>query len=575
MQKGRFRKALVFVTAIVTIAIIALVVLFQVQSDKAEKKHDEVLKTYNLIGRAEIIFRFVSDDLIKQRSNILNPGSLDPPSIESRQLVYKEYDEVRKLVAENPGQAKRIEPLRKLVLSKLRQMDSITSLYSVDTARAISFVVAEKNKSIDTLRYSLDKFREAERPFLQKATIEHQQAENVLSHIRPILYSLIGGLVFLLVVLFWRNLQKESQISFRDKSSSIILEKIFEAVIQTDHKGAITMWNRRAEEVFGWTEKEVLGEHVQSLFNLSTTDRDKLARVLTWTGHFSGEMIINHKNGTPLHIQLSTTIVQKSPSKISGTVSILRDLTKRAEKERQLTEEKISLTEQLHDQLEESRIANQKLNEVNKNLEMAREKERLSISNELHDKFGNDLASIKINLAMILEELKLEDGELKKRFASCIKQIGLTCNSLAQLSTELKPKMLEDLGFFSSIKSKAEQFELHTGIEVVIENETEDLFFDEEETLELFRITEQALLNVEKHSKATKVIIETVMEDDNFILSIHDNGDGFIFKEGQTEGTGLNSITERAKKIGALSKIKSIPGKGTEITVILPLGDHL
>lgn len=573
MQKDSFRKALVFVAAIVTIAIIVLLIVFQVQSEKAEKKQDEALKTYNLMGRAEIIFRLVSEDILKQRNYILTTGS-EPPSINTRQLIYKEYDEIRKLVSANPGQARRIEPLRKMVLSKLRLMDSLSSLHSADSSKSLVFMVSDVTKIIDSLRMGLDQFRAGEQPYLQAATNEHIRAENIVSHIRPTLYSLFGGIVFIFIVLLWRNLQKESEITFQGKSSSIILEKIFEAVIQTDHTGAITMWNRRAEEVFGWSEEEVKGKHVQELFNINEKDKERLSRVLTWTGHFSGEMILNHKNGKPLHIQLSTTLVQKNATRISGTVSILRDLTKRAEKERQLTEEKKSLTEQLEDQLEESRMVNKKLSEVNKNLEKAREEERLAISNELHDKFGNDLASIKMSLAMVFEELKLEESELKKRFSASIKQIGETCNSLARLSTDLKPKMLEDLGFFSSLKSKAEQFEHRTGIEVILENENEDILLDEDETLELFRITEQALLNVERHSKASKVIIETVIEDDSFILSIHDNGEGFVFKEGLSEKTGLNSITEKAKKIGALSKIKSIPGKGTEITVILPLGDH-
>ena len=291
---------------------------------------------------------------------------------------------------------------------------------------------------------------------------------------------------------------------------------------------------------------------------------------MNWTGHWSGELLLNNKSGEPRNIQFSSTIINISPNKVYGTVSILRDITKR-KREQQLSEEKASVSELLSDQLEESRMMNRELAELNEQMETAMEKERVNISNELHDNIGNDLASIKMSLNMIFEDLNLSEDHTRARFQSAINHLGETCSRITEISSKLKPKMLEDLGFFSTLKTRVSNFSSESGIKVVLKHETEELYFDEEESLELFRITEQVLKNIQLHAQANTVMIDTQLEDNCFVLSIKDDGNlARSFKPGE-DGMGITQLQERAKKIGAITKLNSRPGKGTEFTIILPL----
>jgi signal transduction histidine kinase len=146
--------------------------------------------------------------------------------------------------------------------------------------------------------------------------------------------------------------------------------------------------------------------------------------------------------------------------------------------------------------------------------------------------------------------------------------VDSTIKTVRRVAWELRPSMLDDLGLMEAIESQAQQFEARTG--VVCERRG---FFhfesSERQSTEIFRIFQEALTNILRHAKATRVEIAMAQEAGEFVLTIGDNGRGFTGIE--TSGLGILGMQERARLVGGKIDIHGVAGAGTTITVRVPI----
>jgi len=197
---------------------------------------------------------------------------------------------------------------------------------------------------------------------------------------------------------------------------------------------------------------------------------------------------------------------------------------------------------------------------------VAQEEERKRLARELHDGLGQDLLVTKFNLQSLNQQLK--SSYLK----SIIKDINKSIKELRNISMGLRPAMLEELGIQAAIKSFTKEIETKIGIHIDLALSFEGrlpIIIEEN----LFRIFQEALNNIMKHSCAKKVKISLSRNSDILILKIEDNGIGFSFENKKIKGLGLDTMAERTNLIGANLKILSTIGKGTRIIVEVPLND--
>lgn len=182
-------------------------------------------------------------------------------------------------------------------------------------------------------------------------------------------------------------------------------------------------------------------------------------------------------------------------------------------------------------------------------------------SHELHDELGQALTALKANLSALRLTTESE------RVDDCMHLVDRAIQDVREMSQLLRPTILDDFGLDAALRSLAESFSQRTGIHVDYRSDLQDRLPGEAET-NLFRITQEALTNVARHSGATAVNIELLARDSRTHLTIHDNGRGFDIAAGRgARGLGLAGMQTRAHACGGTLTLESAPGKGLKIEV--------
>jgi signal transduction histidine kinase len=184
-------------------------------------------------------------------------------------------------------------------------------------------------------------------------------------------------------------------------------------------------------------------------------------------------------------------------------------------------------------------------------------------SHELHDELGGSLTAIKSNLTAIAAE-----PTDRARIDDCIKLVEDSISNVRELSQLLRPTILDDFGLDAGLRWLAGRFRERTGIEVEYRSEFDGRLPDETET-HLFRIVQEALTNVARHSGATRVEIYLRADGHSIRLTFGDNGGGL--KQERQGGMGLSGMRARAHSAGGELTLKSQPGSGVTIEVWAPL----
>jgi len=226
---------------------------------------------------------------------------------------------------------------------------------------------------------------------------------------------------------------------------------------------------------------------------------------------------------------------------------------------------------------EQLKITSEQLRALSARLQSAREEEATRIARELHDELGAALTSLKWDLEAADETIS-ESGdqsqlqELRKKIESMMTLTDTTINTVRRISSELRPIALDDLGLTEAIEWQARQFQERTGIIVECECALENLGLSREHSTATFRIFQEALTNILRHAQATTVHIQMKEEDGEIILTISDNGRGIKEDEQSGQRTlGLLGMRERAHLIGGTIEITGSDGKGTLVTVRIPI----
>jgi PAS domain S-box-containing protein len=205
------------------------------------------------------------------------------------------------------------------------------------------------------------------------------------------------------------------------------------------------------------------------------------------------------------------------------------------------------------------------------------EEERTRIAREIHDDLGQLLTAIKMDISMVGKQLSaVSDHETRALWDlevdGIIRLIDRGIGSVRKIVRDLRPEVLDTLGIIDSIKWQAEEFTRRTTTPCAFQSSVEHLELDTYRSTALFRIVQESLLNVTKHTNATHVEIVFSRSEKNIILEIRDNGCGFVPEEVNTSlSFGLLGIRERVQPFGGKVEILSAPMKGTTITITLPL----
>jgi len=221
---------------------------------------------------------------------------------------------------------------------------------------------------------------------------------------------------------------------------------------------------------------------------------------------------------------------------------------------------------------ENLRKSSEALRELNMHIEEARENERIKISLNLHDDLGQKLTAIKMDFSWLKTRIGVQSPLVLNKLAGIIGTIDDTVETVQNISADLQPGMLYDLGLKTAVEWQLERFTGNTGIKATLKTSPKEFQVEDKLSIMLYRIIQESLTNVSRHSKAKNVWVTIESDENHLRLTVRDNGIG-IEKEKLTDpkSFGLMGLRERARAYGGELKITGKKGVGTRVDVAIPL----
>ena len=344
---------------------------------------------------------------------------------------------------------------------------------------------------------------------------------------------------------------RESEEKFRG-----LIETTSDFIWEMDVNGVYTYCSPQIEKLWGLEPEEMLGKTPFDLF--LPEDREQAIKAFSMLLESSSpfmnmEMRSLDGTGRTVLIEVSGVPFYDVDGRLNGYRGISRDITERKQAEEALAQSR----ERLHDLSIHQRTM--------------REEERTNIAREIHDELGQALTALKMDASWLSKRLPKEQESLLEKTETMTELIDSTIQNVKRISTELRPGILDDFGLLAAMEWQAEEFQKRTGIKCTVKAESE-VELNEEHNTALFRIFQEALTNSARHTSATKVTATLKSQDGKMVMRIRDNGQGITQEQiFSSRSFGIIGIRERANDIGGKLSIRGNPGKGTTVTVTIPL----
>jgi signal transduction histidine kinase len=290
---------------------------------------------------------------------------------------------------------------------------------------------------------------------------------------------------------------------------------------------------------------------------------EQIQEKLLSEGRWSGELIHKRKDGAKLVVLSRWVLDRDEQGNRQGTLETNNDITqlrRTAEALREREEQLQALTQELEGKV---RTRTEELRELWNRLVLAQDTERRTIARELHDNIGQYLVA----LTMVLEDAKSETGK-SERLSEAV-DIAKTCiKEVRTVSHLLHPPLLEEARLASAASWYIEGFAARSGIEVDVDIDPAVGHLPKNIELALFRVLQESLTNVHRHSGSTTVAIRIGADTERVWLEIRDQGKGMPV--GMRAGIGIKGMRERIENLAGKLQIDSNDG-GTQVRVVLPL----
>lgn len=374
----------------------------------------------------------------------------------------------------------------------------------------------------------------------------------------------VGMILVLSVAAFalLRELKRDEMLTgaLRDSEARLngVIGSAMDAIITVDQDGRIVLFNPAAERMFRCPSAQALGASLEKFLPEHLRDsHGDLVRRFGETGISSrgmgAEIDLRARRLTGEEFPVDISISQLEIRGQKLYTAIVRDITARREAEQEL------------------RRSHRQLRELSASLQAVREEERTRIARELHDELGQHLTGLKMDLSWMKPRLREDQAPLSTKIDGMKSLIDSTVSSMRRIASELRPLVLDDLGLSAAVEWLVQDFIKRTGIEVRMDLDAISADLDNALATGVFRIIQESLTNVARHSGASVVDIALRRAEGNLILEVRDDGRGMSADKQDKRTHGLVGMRERAYMFGGQMNIESAPGKGTSIQVTIPV----
>jgi len=320
----------------------------------------------------------------------------------------------------------------------------------------------------------------------------------------------------------------------------------------------ITIANVAYADQYQMPLKEIVGMTPAQFFAHDMAGGKAAWRALFDQGHLHVETDERRVDGAPMRIEGHYLCVYDDAGRITGHLGIQRDVT-----DRHLAAAEVSRSRE-------------ELRALAARLETVREEERTRIAHQVHDELGQALTGLKLDLAWIEHRLSRNaQEEMIDRCRSLLGRLDMLMVTVRRLVTELRPSVLDQLGLAAAIEWQSQEFASRTGLLLDLVMQVEGGRVPDSVASAVFRMLQEALINVARHAGARRVGVTLRQDAEMLLLDVRDDGRGITANELRgTRSLGIVSLRERAIACGGTLEILGVPGRGTTVSLRLPLSDE-
>ncbi len=371
--------------------------------------------------------------------------------------------------------------------------------------------------------------------------------------------SIIAGIVLVISVVsllrvreYRRKLEMARQeLELSEASYRYLFENAHDAIWLHDLEGNFITVNKAAEKLTGYSTEELRQMNVKSFLSEESLELAHQIRKKLLNNEMVDQPYEQHffrRDGSETYVQLTTSLVFDKGKSIAFH-HIARDIT-------------------------EQRRMNENLRFYFQQATKAQEEERKRISHELHDDTIQSLVVLSRQLDTLANDQRLSK-ENRAHLEELWHQTDNILQGVRRLSHDLRPAALDRLGLLPAVELLAQEVTRYSNVVTKVNLSGKEHRLPEEVAIALFRITQEALRNVWRHSGATRAEITIDFSDGRTKITVSDNGKGFQIPEkisdlAKQDKLGLAGMQERAQLVGGTLTVQSQPGKGTTITVEAP-----
>jgi PAS domain S-box-containing protein len=376
-----------------------------------------------------------------------------------------------------------------------------------------------------------------------------------------------------------RENELRAEVRQAQEQAAAILESITDGFIALDRAWRFTHVNAEAERINGMRREDLVGKSQWEVFPAT---RGTLLES-EWRRAVAEQVAVQFE----FYYEPWDSWFQNKayPSKDGGLSVLYHDITARKRSEEAFRKAHDDLEQRVQERTRELSLANARLGQqvtkrkqvqearmgLLRRLVRAQEEEHRRIARELHDDLTQRLAVLAID-AGTLEQLPDCTPDIRARLGGMREQLVALSESVHSLSRQLHPSILDDLGLVDALRSECLSLEQRDSIAVKYHAQDVPADLPRDVALCVYRVAQEALRNVAHHARSPRASVRLVANERELVLWVRDRGAGFDVATRGKAGLGLESMRERARLIQARLTVRSWPGKGTKITMRVPLG---
>lgn len=377
---------------------------------------------------------------------------------------------------------------------------------------------------------------------------------------------------------------REAALRGEEQRFRLFIEAVKDyAIFTLDPQGRVSSWNEGAARLKGYSAAEILGQHFSCFYPQEEAAHGKPEQSLeaaTNEGRVEAEGWRVRKDGSRFWANVVLTAIRNHAGELIGYVKVTRDFTERMRTQEELRQANVELLKEITERkLAESRLASSErsLRELSRHLLRSQDEERRRIGRDLHDSLGQSLAVLKMNLDSLQMSMGTTRDGAAQLLEPCVLLADEVLREVRTISYLLYPPMLEEMGLKSAIPWYLEGFSKRSGIHTTLEVTPNFDRLAPEVELAFFRILQEALTNVHRHSGSTTAKIKLAVNDGWASMEVRDSGKGIptnlLEQSGEdwmgSLGVGLRGMNERMRQLGGKLEVASTD-KGTTVTASVP-----